>query len=186
MTVPDGFTTLYGLDISACDEDGEAYLALGHHDTRRMTAAANRLLRTGRVERYRPVPGELPRVTHTFGVITEHQADEDGEGGGWTLDFTDPDETGAQAVTLLDITGLGDFELLAVPSRCPDCARLTNTAHYIPVKMRAMGGTGTLGHDCRTCGAIWPAVSRTMERTATVAVVTRAIGLDRADCRVPA
>ncbi|MGE7436995.1 hypothetical protein [Kitasatospora sp. NPDC001175] len=169
MPAPAGFTTVYGVTIAACDEDFEAYVALGHHDTRHLTAAANHVLRTEFAERYRPVVGELPRIDHTFAVITEHQADEDGEGGGWTLDFTGPDEDGAQPVSLLTITGLGDFELLATPSRCPDCTRLATTGHYMPAKMRAIGGTSPLGHDCRTCGAIWPATPRPAPTPATAA-----------------
>ncbi|MDH6107911.1 hypothetical protein P3T36_006370 [Kitasatospora sp. MAP12-15] len=159
MTVPTGFTTLYGLTIACCDEDGDAYLALGHHDPRRMTAAANRLLRTERLERYRPMVGELPRLTHTFGTLTEQPVDEDGEGG-WSFEFASPDEAGAQAVTLLEVAGLGDFELLAVPSRCPDCSRLTTTGHYMSAKMRALSAPSPLGHECRICGAIWPGVLR--------------------------
>lgn len=132
-----------------------------------MTAAANRLLRTERLERYRPIVGELPRITHEWGTLTQRPADEDGEGGGWTFEFTAPDEAGARPVTLLDITGLGDVELLAVPSRCPDCGRLTNTAHYMRVEMRALGAPGPLGHECRSCRTIWPATSRAAERSTT-------------------
>ncbi|GAA2121326.1 hypothetical protein GCM10009759_70910 [Kitasatospora saccharophila] len=160
MPAPAGFTTAYGVTISACDEDFEAYVALGHHDPSRMTAAANHVLRAESAERYRPIVGELPRIDHTFAVITERQADEDGEGGGWTLDFTGPDTASTQPVTLLTVTGLGDFELLATPSHCPNCARLTNTAHYMRTEMQKLGAPGLLGHDCRTCGTIWPATSR--------------------------
>ncbi|MGW2543808.1 hypothetical protein ACWC5I_23750 [Kitasatospora sp. NPDC001574] len=169
MTAPAGFATFYGLTIATCDEDAEAFVALGHHDHRRITAAANHLLRTERVERYRPGVGELPTIEHTFGVITEHQADEDGEGGGWTLDFTGPDEAGTQPVSLLTVPGLGDFELLAVPSRCPDCTRLTTTAHYMRAEMERIGAPGRLGHDCRTCGTIWPATSRSVPAPAAAA-----------------
>ncbi|MCC9312150.1 hypothetical protein LN042_34690 [Kitasatospora sp. RB6PN24] len=168
-TVPTGFTTLYGLTIACCDEDAEAFLALGHHDARRMTAAANRLLRTERLERYRPMVGELPRITHTFGTITEQPIDEDGEEGGWSFEFADQNEAGAQTVTLIEVPGLGDFELLALPSRCPDCTRLTNTAHYMRVEMRALGASGPLGHDCRSCGAVWPATSRSAPTPAAAA-----------------
>jgi hypothetical protein len=159
MTVPVGFAALYGLTISCCDEDAETFLALGHHDARRMTAAAGRLLRTERGERYRPMTGELPRTTHTFGTLTERPAGEDYEGG-WRFEFADQDEAGAQPVTLLEVPGLGDFELLAAPSRCPECGRLTNTAHYMRAKMRALGAPGPLGHECRTCRTVWPATAR--------------------------
>ena len=71
MTAPAGFATFYGLTIATCDEDAEAFVVLGHHDHRRIAAAANNLLRTERVERYRPGVGELPTIEHTFGVITE-------------------------------------------------------------------------------------------------------------------
>ena len=161
MTPPTGFTSTYGLTISPCGEDNETFVALGHHDDRRMTAAANRLLRTVFAERYRPAPGEPPRISHTFAVITEHQADEDGEGGGWTFTIADPSTAGAHPITLLDTEyGLGDFELLAKPSRCPDCTRLATTGHYMSAKMRAVGAPSPLGHDCRNCGAIWPATPR--------------------------
>ncbi|MFI9365972.1 hypothetical protein ACIG5E_33715 [Kitasatospora sp. NPDC053057] len=168
MTAPAGFTTLYCLTIACCDEDAEAFLALGHHDARRMTAAANRLLRTERLERYRPMVSELPRITHTFGTLTAQPLDEDSEGA-WNFEFADQDEAGAQAVTLLDIPGLGDFELLAVPSRCPDCARLTTTGHYMSAKMRALGAPSPLGHECRTCGTIWPGIPRSVPTPAVAA-----------------
>ncbi|GAA1233811.1 hypothetical protein GCM10009665_25100 [Kitasatospora nipponensis] len=132
-----------------------------------MTAAANRLLRTERIERYRPMAGELPRITYTFGTLTEQPVDEDNEGS-WSFEFAEQNEVGAQPVTLLDIPGLGDFELLAAPSRCPDCARLTNTAHYKPARIRPLGA-GPLVRDCRTCGANWPAaccIARGMPPTA--------------------
>lgn len=150
---PAGFAPFHGVPLTVIGEDGETFLALGHHDDRRMFAAAAAFQRTECGMRYRPEPGEQPAAARTWALFTQEEFE--GDDYEWYVTFTGQFTPGAQPVTRLDEGALGDHEFLARPTRCPNCSRMSGTA-----ETRPHNGGLAFRHRCRTCSSTWPATYR--------------------------
>ncbi|MDH6132869.1 hypothetical protein P3T37_002255 [Kitasatospora sp. MAA4] len=150
---PTGFSPFRGVPLTVIGEDGEIFLALGHHDDSRMLAAVAAFHRTEYGMRHLPEPGEQPAVARTWALFTQDEFE--GENYEWYVTFTGPLTPGAQPVTRVDDDTLGDHQFLARPTRCPRCRRMSGAADTRP-----HDGGLAFRHRCRTCTTTWPATHR--------------------------
>jgi hypothetical protein len=152
-TTEEGFTTLYGVPITAMGEDGEYLLALGHPDDRRVLAVLNAYHRGCGL---RLTGGSALRaltdhgVNRTFGAAVAAAPSEEYD---WYLNPATRDDPHAQPVTWIDQGDL-DCEDVAQQEECPTCGRPSRATTYGWGPGRRTGGPL---HRCRHCNDRWPA-----------------------------